>query len=298
MLAAWRRIGRCTVRTRRKTFCPPPAQGQKVAAQAAHPSAWTIIRAARLIVHGLMASGRMLARRASPDGVSPYCGTRHPIYPGARRAVRSKTGFPRQFPPLHSSFRHPLSDKLNLGKGGKLLGANPFGAFSNAALARVPFPCACCAPRPKRVARTTPPLSQTPNPHGRCLTPHARGRAPGCVAPGLLWGQGRLRPGSLRRHGPASLHGCGHSLRVSGKTQRLRPFLYEREARSDQIPGAHTPEQKVRAGRCAPPGGGPTLHNGWRLARVNWTRCTRHPVGARWGRRYATPWCEDPSTLF
>ena len=28
-------------------------------------------------------------------------------------------------------------------------------------------------------------------------TPHARGRAPGCVATGPLWGQGRLRPGSF-----------------------------------------------------------------------------------------------------
>ena len=77
------------------------------------------------------------------------------------------------------------------------MGGNSTVAFLGAALARDPFPLCLLRATARRVARTTPPLRQTPNPHGRCLTPHARGRAPGCVAIGPLWGQGRLRPGSF-----------------------------------------------------------------------------------------------------
>jgi|GEM_PF-5888873 len=271
MLTAWRRICRCTVRTQRRTFCPPPAQGI-VAAQAAHPSACTIIRATLLIVHGQRLSDGCLpdapAQTVSGSIAEPII----PFIPERGGRCAAKPVFPASFPLCTPPSGTPFPNKLNLGKGGQLLGANPFGAFSSTGQARQPKPNAPARCRPARRGLPAPlrRFTNPPTPMAGWTTPHARGRAPGCVATGPLWGQGRLRPGSFVDTG---LH---HSM-VAAIPVWARSATGP-DPRSCAIPfwGARPAAALRREAANAAQVGG------WR---VRASRRTRHPPEFRWGRR-------------
>ena len=152
------------------------------------------------------------------------CRIAEPIIPfiperGGRRRRRwfSPAGFPSAHPFRPSPFQNCI-----WAKGENFLGQTRSGPF--------PAPVRRGSPIQTRQPGAAPPeagcthhSAAQPNPQPPWPDNHAtrartrsrlRGHRP-------LWGQGRLHPGSLRRHGPASLHGCGHSS-MGAKRERTR----------------------------------------------------------------------------